>query len=130
MEKFPEVTKAVVEGVMEGYKYTYLNPDKTLDMHIASIPELQGSDRSREITKYQMLLNTALGVHPVPKKYGLGYYLPEDVADNVAIAKEYMSLEKDVDPNKIVTNNFVGTVKLTSAEWDKVEQSVKPYILW
>jgi ABC-type nitrate/sulfonate/bicarbonate transport system substrate-binding protein len=130
VEKFPEVTKAVVEGVMEGYKYTYLNPDKTLDMHIASIPELQGSDRAREITKYQMLLNTALGVHPVPKKYGLGYYLPEDVADNVAIAKEYMSLEKDVDPNKIVTNNFVGLVKLTSAEWEKVEQSVKPYILW
>ena len=130
VERFPEVTKAVVEGVMEGYKYTYLNPAKTLDMHISSLPELQGSDRAREITKYQMLLNTALGVHPAPKKYGLGYYIPEEVVENVALATEFLNLQKHVDPNKIFTNDFVGTVKLTPAEWDMVEQSVKPYVLW
>jgi ABC-type nitrate/sulfonate/bicarbonate transport system substrate-binding protein len=130
VEKFPEVTKAVVEGVMEGYKYTYLKPAEALDMHISDMRELQGSDRTREITKYQMLLNTALGLHPAPKKYGLGYYIPEEVAENVALAKEFLSLPKDVDPNKIYTNEHLGTVKLTPAEWQQVEQSVKPYILW
>jgi NitT/TauT family transport system substrate-binding protein len=130
VEKFPEVTKAVVEGVMEGYKYTYLKPAEALDMHISNMRELQGSDRTREITKYQMLLNTALGVHPAPKKHGLGYYIPEEVAENVALAKEFLSLPKDVDPNKIYTNDHLGTVKLTPAEWQQVEQSVKPYILW
>jgi ABC-type nitrate/sulfonate/bicarbonate transport system substrate-binding protein len=130
VEKFPQVTKAVVEGVMEGYKYTYLNPNEALNMHIASMRELQGSDRAREITKYQMLLNTALGVHPAPKQHGLGYYVPQEVAENVALAKEFLSLEKDVDPKKLVTNDFVGTVKLTPAEWETVEKSVKPYILW
>jgi NitT/TauT family transport system substrate-binding protein len=129
IEKFPEVTKAVVEGVMEGYKYTYLNPAQALDMHIANMSELQG-DRARDITKYQMLLNTALGVHPASKEHGLGYYIPEEVAQNVALATEFLSLQKHVDPSKVFTNNFVGTVKLTPAEWDKVEQSVKPYILW
>ncbi len=129
IEKFPEVTKAVVEGVMEGYKYTYLNPDKTLEMHIASLPELQG-DRAREITKYQMLLNTALGVHPAPKKYGLGYYIPEEITENVDLATQYLNLKKRVDPSEVYTNKFTGSVKLTPAEWEKVEQSVKPYILW
>jgi NitT/TauT family transport system substrate-binding protein len=130
VEKVPQVTKAVVEGVMEGYKYCYLKPAEALDMHIASMRELQGSDRARDITKYQMLLNTALGVHPAPKQYGLGYYIPEEIVENVALAKEFLSLEKDVDPKKLVTNDFVGTVKLTPAEWETVEQSVKPYILW
>jgi hypothetical protein len=99
-------------------------------MHIAGMRELQGSDRAREITKYQMLVNTALGVHPAPMKYGLGYYAPEDVVNCVKLAKEFMDLKTDVDPSKIVSNAATGTIKLTAAEWQQVEESVKPYILW
>lgn len=89
LKKFAEVTKAVVDGVMEGLKFTYLKSNDALDMHIAHTPELQGNDRARETTKYQMLLNTALGMHPAPKQFGLGYYSPDDIVENVKLAKEY-----------------------------------------
>jgi NitT/TauT family transport system substrate-binding protein len=130
VEKFPEVTKAVVEGAMEGLKLTYLKPADTLDLHIRAVKEFQGSERNRETIKHQIAINTALGIHPGPKEHGLGYFIPDEVTSNVAVAKEYLSLQKEVRPETIYSNQFVGTVKLSSAEWDQVQQSVRSYVIW
>jgi NitT/TauT family transport system substrate-binding protein len=130
IEKFPEVTQAVVEGAMEGLKFTYLKPADTLELHIQTLKEFQGSERSRETIKHQIAINTALGIYPGPKQHGLGYFDPAEVVQNVAIAKEYLSLEKPVEPEKLYTNKYVGTITLTPAEWNQVEASVKSYILW
>jgi NitT/TauT family transport system substrate-binding protein len=125
-----EVTKAIVEGAMLGLKYTYLKPSDALDMHIARTPELQGSAHLRETTKYQMLLNTALGMHAGARENGLGYYVTDVVAESVKLAEEYMGLKKGVDPKALFTNANVGTVKLSASEWAEVEKDVKPYIIW
>lgn len=130
MEKFPEVTKAVVEGAMEGLKYTYLKPAETLDLHIKTIKEFQGSERSRDTVKYQIAINTALGIHPGPKQHGLGYFDPAEVVKNVEIAKEFLNLPKPVKPEDLYTDKYIGSVKLTPAQWSQVEDSVKSYILW
>src|SRR5262249_57558662 len=37
IEKRPEVCKAFVEGLMEGLKYVYLNPEKSVELHIESL---------------------------------------------------------------------------------------------
>ncbi len=130
VEKFPEVTKAVVEGAMEGLKFTYLKPEEMLDLHIKVVPEFQGSERSRETLKHQIAINTALGIHPGPKANGLGWFLPEEVATSVDIAKTYLDLKKEIDPKSIYSNKYLGSVKLTDAEWADVESKVKSYVLW
>lgn len=130
VEKFPEVTKAVVEGVMEGMKFTYLKPAEALDVHIGAVKEFQGSERNRQIIKHQIAINTALGLHPGPREHGLGYFIPEEVKKSVATAQEYLSLQKQVDADAIYTNKFTGTVKLAPAEWGRIEQDVKSYVLW
>jgi len=130
IEKFPDVTKALVEGAMEGLKFTYLKPGETLDLHIKAVKEFQGSDRSRETLKHQIAINTALGIHPGPKKNGLGWFLPEEVKASVDVAKAYLQLQKDVNPEAIYTNKNLGTVRLTEEEWANTEKSVKSYILW
>jgi NitT/TauT family transport system substrate-binding protein len=130
IEKFPEVTKALVEGAMEGLKFTYLKPQETLDIHIGAVKEFQGNERSRETVKHQIAVNTSLGLHPGAMQNGLGYFIPEEVGNNVALAKEYLSLQREVKPDAIFSNAFAGTVKLTSAEWGEVEKTVKSYVLW
>lgn len=130
VDKFPEVTKAIVEGAMEGLKFTYLKPAETADIHIGAIKEFQGSERNRETIKHQIAINTALGIHPGPQKNGLGYYIPEEVKQNIATAKEFLSLQKEVNPEAIYTNKFVGSVKLTDAEWLKTQDGVKSYVIW
>ena len=130
IEKFPEVTAAIVEGAMQGLKFTYLKPAETLDIHIRAVKEFQGSERNRESLKHQIAINTALGIHPGAKANGLGYFLADEVKQNVATAKEYLSLPKEVSPEAIYSNKFAGTVKLSPAEWETVENSVRSYILW
>jgi NitT/TauT family transport system substrate-binding protein len=130
IEEFPEVTKAVVEGAMEGLKFTYLEPEQALDLHIEAVPEFQGSERNRETIKHQIAINTALGMHPGPKEHGLGYFVPEEIVENINIAKEYLSLPVELDPDAIYTNDFVGSVRLTPEEWETVESSIKSYIYW
>lgn len=130
VEKFPEVTKALVEGAMEGLKFTYLKPEETLDLHIKAVPEFQGSDRSRETLKHQIAINTALGIHPGPKQNGLGWFVPAEVAASVDTAKTYLEIKKDINPETIYSNKYLGTVKLTDQEWASVEQRSKSYVLW
>jgi NitT/TauT family transport system substrate-binding protein len=130
IEKFPEVTKALVEGAMEGLKFTYLKPAETLDIHIGAVKEFQGSERNRETIKHQIAINTALGQHPGARQNGLGYFIPEEVTNNLALAKEYLGLQREVAPAAIFTNAYAGTVKLTSTEWDEVGKSVSSYVLW
>jgi NitT/TauT family transport system substrate-binding protein len=103
---------------------------QTADIHIGAIKEFQGSERNRETIKHQIAINTALGIHPGPRKNGLGYYIPEEVQQNIATAKEFLSLQKEVNPEAIYTNRFVGSVKLTDAEWSKTQDGVKSYVIW
>ncbi|MCX7309084.1 MAG: ABC transporter substrate-binding protein [Afipia sp.] len=130
IEKFPEVTKAIVEGAMEGLKFTYLKPEETLDLHIKAVPEFQGSDRSRETLKHQIAINTALGLHSGPKQNGLGWFKPEEVSSSVSTVKTYLDIKADINPEAIYSNKYLGTVKLTEQEWSDVEKRVKSYVLW
>ncbi|HLI13793.1 MAG TPA: ABC transporter substrate-binding protein [Alphaproteobacteria bacterium] len=130
IDKAPEVTRGIVEGAMEGLKFTYLEPAQTLDIHIRAEKEFQGSEKLRQTVKYQIAINTALGLAPGPKEHGLGWFIPEEVQENVKIAAEYMSLPKQVNPSAIYTNKYLGAVKLTPAEWTRVAKDVKPYVLW
>ncbi|WJR77898.1 ABC transporter substrate-binding protein [Bradyrhizobium sp. NP1] len=130
IETFPEVTKAIVEGAMEGLKFTYLKPEETLDLHIKAVKEFQGSERSRETLKHQIAINTALGLHPGPKKNGLGWFVPEEVKSSVEVAKTYLELKNDINPEKVYTNKYLGSVRLTDDEWAGVEKGVKSYVLW
>lgn len=130
IEKFPEVTQALVEGAMEGLKYTYLKPDDSLKMHIASMKEFQGSDKTRETMKHQMAINTALGIHPGPRKNGLGWYIPEEVEENVKVANKYLKLQKEIKAEGTYTNKFLGKTKLADAEWAAVEKGIKSYVIW
>jgi NitT/TauT family transport system substrate-binding protein len=130
VDKYAEITKAIVEGAMEGLKYTYLKPDETLDLHIKAVQEFQGSDRSRETLKHQIAINTALGLHPGPKKNGLGWFVPDEVKSSVATVKTYLEIQKDINPESIYTNQYLGSVKLTDEEWVGVEKRVGSYVLW
>ena len=50
LQNKPDVCKGVVEGLMEGLKFVYLNPEKAIDLHVESLKEFQGgSPGTREV---------------------------------------------------------------------------------
>ncbi len=119
---------AFVEGVMEGLKFAYLSPDKTLEDFIAAIPESGKSDRDRRITRHSLLINTAEGLTEDVRLHGLGWHNPERVARTIEVTDLALNLAKSPAPDTIYTNQFVGNVKLSDDEWQRARASAKEYL--
>ncbi len=127
IEKKPDLCKAFVDGMMEGLKYVYLNPEKSVDIHMASVKEFKGLS-NRKVIEGGQAVSTALGMVPSVKAHGLGYMDPALMADSAKSVQTYMGVKNLPPVDKLYTNQFVGNVKLTDAEWNAVEARSAKYL--
>jgi NitT/TauT family transport system substrate-binding protein len=125
----PAQVKAFVEGAMEGLKFVFLEPDKAVDIHLEMVKEYSGEATDREMIKFGILTNTATSLAKYLESQGLGYMERQLVEATQEKIVKYQGLKTPLDPSALYTNQFVGSVQLTAAEWRKVYDSVKPYIL-
>jgi len=126
IEKKPEICKAFVDGLMEGLKFAYLNPEKAIDLHVESLKEFQGgAPATREVLFYGQEVGTSLGFVPSFKEHGLGTIDPQLAELTRQSVETYMGIKNIPPAKELYTNQFVGSVKLTPAEWAEVEQRVK-----
>ncbi|HZT50833.1 MAG TPA: ABC transporter substrate-binding protein [Stellaceae bacterium] len=125
----PKQVAAFVEGVMEGLKFAYLNPDKALADFIEAIPESGKTERDRKITRHSLLINTAEGLTEDVRRNGLGWHNPQKVARTLEVAESFLKLKSKPALDAIYTNDFVGSVKLTDAEWTEARAKAKDYLL-
>jgi NitT/TauT family transport system substrate-binding protein len=129
LEKKPELCQAFVEGLMDGLKYVYLNPEKSVEIHIAAVKEFQGgSVANQKVIEYGQAVSTALGMVPGFRDKGLGYMEPELMATTANTVKTYMGAKDLPGLDKLYTNKFIGNVKLTGAEWKMVEERSAKYL--
>jgi NitT/TauT family transport system substrate-binding protein len=129
IEKRPEVCQGFVDALLEGLKYVYLNPEKSVELHMKSVKELQGgSPLNQKVIEYGQAVGTALGAVESFKRNGLGYMDPALIATTVNTVKTYMDAKNVPELDKLYTNQFVGRVKLTEAEWQPVEIRSEKYI--
>lgn len=124
-----EVARALAEGAMEALKMMYLEPEKVLDVHMKAVVDYEGAERNRLAVKHGMLIRTTQGLVPYVKEKGLGWHDLDYVKETVGLISTYIGLKTKIEPEKTFTNEFVGNVKLTAAEWKKVEENVKDYII-
>lgn len=125
----PEVCKSVVEGLMEGLKFVYLNPEKAIDLHIESLKEFQGgSPATREVLMHGQEIGTSLGFVPSFRSKGLGWMDDDLVAATRDSVETYMGIKPVPAASDLVTNRFAGTVTLTEAEWTQVESRVRGFL--
>ena len=111
---------AFVEGAMEGLRFSYLNPEQTLEDFVEAIPESGKTQRDRNITMSSLLINTAEGMTEEVRRNGLGWHDEAKVKRTLEISDTYLKLPNLPPLNAVYTNKFVGTFKLSDAEWTKV----------
>ena len=129
IEKRPDLCKSFVEGLMEGLRYVYLNPEKSVELHIESVKEFQGgSAANQKVIEYGQAVSTALGLVPSVKANGLGFMAPELVATTARTVATYMGVKTLPPVENMFTNQFVGSVKLSEADWDAVEKRAAKYL--
>jgi NitT/TauT family transport system substrate-binding protein len=118
-----------VEGAMQGLKFSYLNPQQTLEDFVDAIPEAGKTERDRAITMSSLLINTAEGLTDHVRANGLGWHDEAKMKHTLEIGSSYLSLPSNPALNSLYTNQFVGSVKLTDAEWAKARELAKAYLL-
>ncbi len=64
----PEQCQALLDGAMAGLKYSFLEPEKTTDIHLDMVKEYEGASTDRNFVKYGVLINTATGLHAVSER--------------------------------------------------------------
>jgi NitT/TauT family transport system substrate-binding protein len=128
IEKRPELCKAFMEALMDGLKYVYLNPEKSVDLHIESLKEFQGGSISnRKVIEYGQAVSTSLGMTPAFRDIALGYMDPALMAETRQSVETYMDVKNLPPVDKMYTNKFVGSTKLSKEEWATVEARSKQY---
>ena len=128
LKKSPKQIAAFVEGVMEGLRFSYINPDKTLEDFIAAVPESGKTERDRGITRHSLLINTASGLTEDAKMHGLGWHNPTKLEDTLRTVNTFLKLPAPPPASSIYTNEFVGNVKLTDEEWRAAQEKAKDYL--
>lgn len=125
----PEECQALVDGAMQGLKFSFLEPDKATDIHLAMVQEYKDASTDRAFINYGVLINTAVSLAPYLQETGLGHLeqrLVEATQDKIV---KYLGLKTPTPLDQLYTNQFSGRVKLTAAEWQQVNASVKDYRL-
>jgi NitT/TauT family transport system substrate-binding protein len=129
VQKDPAQCQALVDGAMEGLKYSFLEPDKTTDIHLQMVKEYDSASTDRNFVKYGVLINTATSLAPYLEKSGLGYMEERLVAATQDKIAKYIGVKATQVPAALYTNQFAGKVNLTPAEWKAVRESVQEYAL-
>jgi NitT/TauT family transport system substrate-binding protein len=129
IERRPEICKNFVEGLMEGLKYVYLNPAKSVAVHLESVKEFKGGSVTNEkVIEYGQACGTALGMASAFKQHGLGYMEPGLVEQTAQSVVTYMGVTTLPETASMFTNKFVGSARLTDTEWTSVEERCRKYL--
>ena len=129
IEKRPELCESFVTGLMEGLRYVYLNPERSVDIHLESVKELQGGTVSnKKVVEYGQAVSTGLGMVPSFKDKGLGYMDPASIAATADTVTKYMGVRGMPELSQLYSNKFVGSVKLSDQEWSDVSGRSEKYV--
>jgi NitT/TauT family transport system substrate-binding protein len=127
--KDPDQCQALVDGAMEGLKYSFLEPEQITDLHLDTVKEYEQASTDRKFVKAGVLINTAVSLAPYLEQTGLGHMEDRLVTATQDKIEKYIGVKSKQDTAALYTNQFAGRVKLTVAEWTTVKASVKDYML-
>jgi NitT/TauT family transport system substrate-binding protein len=75
-----------------------------------------------------LLINTAEGLTDQVRSNGLGWHDESKMKHTLEVGSSYLNLPTTPALNALYTNQFVGAVKLTDAEWAKTRELAKNYL--
>jgi hypothetical protein len=118
-------------GLSEGVKFALLNPTETIEILFKEVPELKLASTAKEQLEIGMGVWAANYVSKEAMDKGVGYADPAIYAKMTDLVFENASAagDKKPDPASLYTNEFVGKLKLSDAEWTKAKAASAKYAL-
>ena len=107
-----------------------LNPQEAMERHIKEHEELAIGKNGKLYVELGLGMTRAIMTAPELIAHGLGYTDFAKIEEQAKVVKQYASAPNDRELPKVDTfcsNNDVGKVTLTAAEWDSVRSSTQKY---
>lgn len=130
LAKEKAVCQAMAEGLCEGIKFALLKPDETIEILFKEVPELKLASTAKEQLQIGMGVWASNYVAKEAMEHGIGYADPAAyVKMTDLIVATGSPGDKKPDPATLYSNEFVGKLKLSDAEWKAVKSASSKYAL-
>jgi len=128
-KKEPKLVTDLTEGLFEGFKFTMLNPEETIERHLKEHPEIAATPNGRLFTELGVGMVIVSAISEESERHSLGYSDLGKVGKMADLVKEYTAPDAKGPPpvETYCSNKFIGNVTLTPAEWTKVKENSAKY---
>ncbi len=118
-------------GLAEGVKFALLNPGETIEILFKQVPELKLASTAKEQLEVGMGVWAANYASKEAMEKGVGWADPAVYVKMTDLIFENAGAagDKKPDPAALYTNEFVGKLKLSDAEWAKAKAASAKYAL-
>ena len=112
-------------------KFALLKPDETIELMFKEVPEMKLATTAKEQLQIGMGVWASNYVAKESMEHGVGYADPAAYVKmtDLIVAASSAPGDKKPDPASLYTNDFVGKLKLTDAEWKQVKAASSKYAL-
>jgi NitT/TauT family transport system substrate-binding protein len=104
LEKKPETIRKFLTATLKGNKYAFDHPEEAIEILRKSNPEID-----TDVGLKELLDTRELALTKEVAAHGYGYVDAERMSKTISIVKEYIGLNKSVDPNDVYTLDFINT---------------------
>jgi NitT/TauT family transport system substrate-binding protein len=129
VDSSPELCAAFVDGMMQGVKATLLDPTEAIKVFFKQNPELALASQSKEQIRVGTGIMIYVGTRDTLKTQGMGYMAPKDYEAQTDLVMKYIAKPDDKRPtvDSMMTNKYVGGIKLTDAEFDQAQKNSQEF---
>lgn len=129
LQKDPALAQAITEATLEGMALTLRNPDEAIEAFLAENKEIGMTAQGKERIKIGCAMFGITAFAPESRKNGIGWYDPAAVKAQLDMVMNYVAAKEDKVPavDSLYTNRYVGSVKLSDAEWAAADKRLSPY---
>jgi NitT/TauT family transport system substrate-binding protein len=127
--KDPAFCEAMAEGILEGLAFTLTNPEETVDLFLKGLPEMALNPNAKELAHLGLILWQHSVDKPEARDHGLGWSDPAAYTAMIDLCMTYLGGPGVNKPelDALFTNQFVGKLKLSDAQWADVHARVTEF---
>jgi NitT/TauT family transport system substrate-binding protein len=116
--------EAITGALLEAEAFTLTNPQESLDIFLKEVPEMALSGSSKEFARIGMGMWHHAIDQPEPREHGIGWSDPTIYSEMADLVMQYLASPGMTrpGPDALVTNRFIGKVKLTAPQWEQMHE--------
>jgi len=129
LQKEPDVCKAMADGLAQAMRFCLLHPEEAISAFAKQVPEVALTPSGTQVVRIGLGIWATTMFQAPAMQHGIGTSDAADYAGMAELVARYLG-DKDDTPVKteaLFTNELVGKVTLTEAEWAQAEATVKEY---